>query len=76
MGLKKGDVVLAIGKIQTRNYTDGNGEEKTAKELVCEAVFAMGYVSEAETPKPSTPSYAPSGGDFMNVSVNDDDLPF
>jgi single-strand DNA-binding protein len=77
--LQKGDVVLAIGKIQERSYTGRDGEERTSKELVCEAVFSMRQTSVLE----SFVSHAQTQG--VNIAVNpeqdfeeipDDELPF
>lgn len=79
--LQKGDVVLAVGKLQSRTYTGRDGDEKTSTELVCEAVFAMkpastldSFVSHAQAQGVNF-SVTPPEQDFEEI-VSDDDLPF
>ncbi len=39
--IKKGDYVLAVGKIQKSTYTDEEGHQRESSELICEFVTAM-----------------------------------
>lgn len=80
--LQKGDIVLAIGKLQTRTYTGREGDEKTATELVCEAVFIMPRAWEnalngiaGRAASMGVPVSSAQGDDFEEI-VSDSDLPF
>ena len=68
---RKGDVALAVGRIQESVYTNREGEEVTGRELVCEGVFLMNNRSEENKPA----VYAHTVTDVGEV-VADDDLPF
>lgn len=69
--LKKGSQVYLEGKIQTRKYTDKNGAERTAYDIIANEMKMLGGNSQAtqEQPKrqqaPATP-----------VEDVDDDIPF
>lgn len=88
---RKGQMMAVHGSIQTRNYTDKEGNKRKAFEIVADDVsFAdskrndSGYTAPA-APSPApvvdmTPSfvrdsYAPEQQEFMEIS-GDDDLPF
>lgn len=77
---KKGNMIGIEGSIQTRKYTDKNGNNRTAFEVV---------VNNAQFVESKRDSAAPQGGeqpasfsnagadDFSDLSdVSDDDLPF
>lgn len=66
--LKKGDQVLALGKIESREY---NG--KVYKDLVCEWVWGAVPPKLSTRPIPEG-SKAPEFSDMM--AATDDDLPF
>jgi single-stranded DNA-binding protein len=72
-GIKKGDTVLCIGRIETNEY---NG--KTYKNLVCEYVSIMG--SGARTgnlPHNAADASSPYGGlEEFETILADDELPF
>lgn len=67
---KKGNMIAVDGSIQTRSYTDKQGNKRTAFEIVadnvsfCESKAKGGY-SDGSTTQ-----------DFTVVSSSDDDLPF
>lgn len=55
--LKKGSQVYLEGKIQSRKYTDKNGVERTAYEIICHEMKMLGgndsgQQAQAETPTP------------------------
>lgn len=62
----KGRMILVVGSIQARDYTDKQGNKRTATEIVVDEVSFTGDKAE----KPSNP---------VNVEVDDDledELPF
>lgn len=65
---KKGQLVAVEGSIQTRKYTDKDGNNRTAFEVVANNVhFAEG--------KRETPNAETTNEDFA-ANAGDDDLPF
>jgi single-strand DNA-binding protein len=79
---KKGQLVALEGSIQTRSYTDKEGNKRTAFEVVTDNVYfaepkresAPQYNDNSFTPP--EPSFSNSdGSDFEDV-VGDTDLPF
>jgi len=86
----KGQLVAVEGSIQTRKYTDKEGNSRTSFEVVANNVhFAepkrdsgtpstggYGYNRPESAPADSTPSYSNADtGDFAEMT-SDDDLPF
>ena len=73
-GLKKGDVVLCVGKIKTENYKDNEGNDRIAKKLVCEFVQPMQF----PLPNQQAPSAAEQIGDLSEFEevLNDGDMSF
>lgn len=78
----KGKAIGVEGSIQTRDYTDKEGNKRTAFEVVADRVFFVESKSASGgSPAPAMPSnegvsYASgSAGDFQVVD-GDDDLPF
>lgn len=69
--LKKGDTILAAGKVQTRTWTGRDGEPKEAKDLVCD------YVVKMRIPPKLDESTFP-GATFTDTTDEEDpdDLPF
>ena len=85
---KKGQMMAVTGSIQTRNYTDKEGKNRKAFEVVADNVYftesrstsqvssgynTSSYDEEAPSEKPSYSSGTPD--DFTIIS-NDEDLPF
>ncbi|MDE6020003.1 MAG: single-stranded DNA-binding protein [Ruminococcus sp.] len=71
--LKKSDAVLCIGKVETRKYTGRDGEEHTAKELICEFVLPMVSVVETASAQASNDIY--SLDEYEDI-LSDDKTPF
>ncbi len=81
----KGQRIGLVGSIQTRKYTDRDGKERTAFEVVVDqAEFverkqngeAGGYAPRNDAPKPAAPSYNnATAGDFSEI-VDEEELPF
>lgn len=73
--IKKGDMVFAVGKIETDTWTDKKtGEQKTSKNLVCDFVAIL---PQTQAPQQSA-GFVPADKN-ANVTVPapaDDDYPF
>ncbi|MFZ3286609.1 MAG: single-stranded DNA-binding protein [Telluria sp.] len=79
--LKKGSSVYVEGRLQTRKYTDKDGVEKFATEIVAENMQMLGGKSEGEAPatRPApapAPAARPAPKPAPNFSDMDDDIPF
>lgn len=87
---QKGRMVIVEGRLQVRNYTDRDGNKRTATEVVADNIYfgdsrrdneAGGGFSSYSAPAPSynAPNYGTpvSGGDqFAELSEDDGELPF
>lgn len=78
--LKKGSQVYLEGKIQSRKYTDKNGVERTAYDIIVDEMKMLGggnseqqaQSAQAETPTPPHRQAAPAAP----VDNESDDIPF
>ena len=74
---QKGSLIGIEGSIQTRKYTDKNGNNRTAFEVVAkEAQFVE---SKKDKPTETEPAFSDTNdGDFIEIPANagDGDLPF
>jgi len=83
---RKGSMIAIEGSIQTRTYTDKEGNKRKAVEVLANRVSFCGSKSETGTAGASrfdTPvsgntgaSYANAGADDFESIVDEDDLPF
>lgn len=83
---KKGTSMYIEGRLQTRKYTDKDGVEKYATEIVAESMQLLGGKAEgggqqqAPAPRPQQQGQqrqaAPGGKPAPNFSDMDDDIPF
>lgn len=80
---KKGSSIIVCGSIQTRNWTDNNGQKRYATEVVADEVSfgsSVGKATEAKNEVPTQP-YMPaaystqSSQDFEEIP-GDETLPF
>ena len=67
----KGQLAAVQGSIQTRSYTDKDGNKRKAFEIVAESV----HFAESKKDKSNEPVTAPKNDDFEEIN-SDDDLPF
>ena len=77
--LKKGSQVYLEGKIQSRKYTDKNGVERTAYEIVCHEMKMLGGNEAPMQPAPPAnqePLPPPAARNAAPPSDDDSDLPF
>ena len=73
---QKGSLIAIDGRLQSRQYQDKAGNNRTAIEIVANNVnFAGGKQDSGETHKPSTNETALDGDDFA-IMDDADDLPF
>ena len=75
---KKGQAICICGSIQTRSYTELNGEKRYTTEVVAdEATFVEKKASEAGSIHEAPPAFtsAPTAAEWQEVS-GDEELPF
>lgn len=69
----KGQMIALTGSIQTGDYTDKNGKQRKAVDVVVNEASFCGSKSEVNPPQ----SYASAdASDFEEIIDDDDDLPF
>lgn len=75
---QKGKSILIVGSLQTRNWTDQNGQKRYVTEVVAEEAQFVEKKGEGATGAGATP--APYGASPKDVAFEemstDDDLPF
>lgn len=75
----KGKPILVCGQLQTRTWTDNNGQKRYATEVVADEVSFVGSKGDndsgAGADLSAASSYGPSKEGFEDLS-GDDDLPF
>jgi single-strand DNA-binding protein len=71
---RKGSSICVTGEIQTRSWTDNNGNKKYATELVVDDVRFVDSKSENSAPSYGAPAYGDTNG-YEDLS-SDDELPF
>lgn len=78
---RKGRMILVEGELQTRPYTDKNGNQATWYEVNAERVSFTGEKSDNAAPEEFAPAQVPAqqagvpAGDF-SPATSDDDYPF
>ena len=86
---QKGRMAIVEGRLQIRNYTDRDGNKRTAAEVVADNIYfgdsrrdgeGGGFSYSAPAPAyNAAPSYgtpAPAGDHFAELSEDDGELPF
>ena len=77
--LKKGSQVYLEGRIQSRKYTDKNGVERTAYEIICHEMKMLGGNEAHMQPAPPAshePPPPPAARNTAPSSDDDSDIPF
>lgn len=79
--VKKGHLLCVTGRIQTRNYEDNTGRRVYVTEVVAERVNFLESRKTAQSAVPSdmgsdTPTAPTFESSDVDVSIDDDDLPF
>ena len=70
---KKGNPILVCGSIQTRNWKDNKGNNRTAVEVVADEVSFVGH--KESTQAPTYQPYIPNSQNFEEIH-GDENLPF
>jgi len=74
---KKGQQVGIIGRIQTRNYDDDNGQKHYITEVIAEEVYFADSKRDTEDAFSKYGSvFSDNNSSEFSVSQDDDDLPF
>ena len=71
---KKGNMILVEGELQTRQYTNKDGVNVTATEIIAERVSFTGEKAQSSAQSETPAASASTANDYANVS--DDDYPF
>ena len=77
--LKKGSQVYLEGKIQSRKYTDKNGVERTAYEIICHEMKMLGGNEAPMQPAPPAnqePPPPPAARNAAPATDDDSEIPF
>ena len=74
--LKKGSQVYLEGKIQSRKYTDKQGVERTAYEIVCSEMKMLGGGEKQPAPPANQEPPAPSAARNAASAADDSEIPF
>lgn len=75
---KRGQMIAVEGSLQSRRYQDKDGKNRTVYEVVASNVqFADFKSSGANVDSEAAPAFSNTDeSDFVEISGNDDDLPF
>ena len=85
---QKGRMILVEGRLQMRNYTDRDGNKRTAAEVVADNIYfgdsrrdgesggGFSYSAPVYNAAPSYGTPAPAGDHFAELSEDDGELPF
>ena len=76
---RKGSMIALEGSLQSRNYTDKDGNNRTAYEVVANSVSFTGSKSEgdaAPVEMPQAATFTAPAQDFEVIDGEDEDLPF
>lgn len=81
---RKGSAILVCGQLQTRTWTDQNGQKRYVTEVIADEVSFVerkssgdGYTHESAPLPSEPPAYSsPMGDSSFEELATDDDLPF
>ncbi len=74
---KRGQMIAVEGSLQSRRYQDKDGKNRTVYEVVASNVQFADFKSVGASSDDDAPSFSnASESDFVEISGNDDDLPF
>ena len=75
----KGALVAIEGRLQTRNYEDGNGKRVYVTEVIADNFSLLEKKSDGQQSAPKTQApdpFANQGNKSNELDISDDDLPF
>ena len=70
---KKGQLMAVSGRLQSRSYTDKDGNNRTVTEVVADEAFFADSKNSSQTGAPNVVCDEP---EFDEISMDDGDLPF
>lgn len=73
---KKGNPILVCGQLQTRTWTDNQGQKRYATEVVADEVSFVGNKESNTEAKPYVPNAYTSNNQNFEEIPNDGSLPF
>ena len=73
---KKGQAILVCGQLQTRTWTDNQGQKRYATEVVADEVTFAGNTSSNTEAKPYVPNAYTSNNQNFEEITTDGTLPF
>lgn len=82
--ITKGQLIAVSGKLQTRSYTDRDGNKRTATEVIADEVYFAGARSDGNRPSENTafpvaqsaPIVEADEPEFEEITLDDEPLPF
>ena len=72
----RGRMVIVSGRLQTREWTDKNGNKRRNAEILAESVYFGDSKRSGENTEKNETKEAAQTVDFDQVEIDDDDLPF
>lgn len=73
----KGSAAIVAGRLQIRNYTDKDGNKRTAAEVVADSVYFAESKSNTSAQASAAPMHIVGDSDgFVPLSDGNDDVPF
>lgn len=73
---RKGDMIAVEGELQTRKYTDKNGNERTAYEILVDNAYFCGGKKNEQNNQHSVVPFTPPVQPAEFEEITDEDLPF
>lgn len=70
---QKGSMIVVDGRLQSRKYTDRNGNNRTAIEIVAEKVYFAGGKNESSSQSQASSGYSNASYNAPDVALPDDD---
>lgn len=72
----KGDMIAVEGEMQTRKYTDQNGNNRTAYEILVDNAYFCGGKNNAQNNQQNATQFTPPTQTPEFEEITDEDLPF
>lgn len=70
---KKGSSLCIVGTIQTRSYTDKNGQKRTATEIIADEAYFVDSKGDSVPRQPDASAYVPDN--YMQGAPNFEEVP-
>jgi single-strand DNA-binding protein len=73
---RKGDMIAVEGEMQTRKYTDKNGNNRTAYEILVDNAYFCGGKKNEQNNQQNVTQFTPPAQPPEFEEITDEDLPF